>query len=120
MVIKKVLNKIRSWIKASTYYALWARMNRIERNLKAMQAIDMDWHQRGKIVLLVSVNGQDICKIIDVAKGLTIMEYKELSERLEREYGISPAFFDVAAGAKNMAREVFGYYEKRGDWRDRY
>lgn len=106
--IIRLLRKIKEWFKDRADYNISARISRLERNLKALQAIDMGWKERGKIIIIASVGGQDIIKIIDVEKEFTTMEYKALSERLEAEYGARATFFDVPNGGRQIAREIWG------------
>lgn len=83
---------------------LWKQVNNLKESsvthdqLKALQAIDFDWHDCGKIILMFHFDGKDIVKIIDVKRKTTIKEYQQLSGQLEREYGAAPKYFDGIDG----------------------
>ena len=104
----KVKKGIQLFFRGMTCIGLSTRMGYLERNLKALQAIDVGWKERGKIVIVAHVGNRDIIKIIDTKAELTLMEYKAISERLEAEYGARATFFDTVHGGRAMARDVFG------------
>lgn len=62
------------------------------------QAIDMDYHTRGKIVLATTINGRDYVKIIDIQREVTMMEYRELSKGLEEQYKARTKWVDSPMG----------------------
>ena len=109
----KVKKGIQLFFRGMTCIGLSARMSHLEQNLKALQAIDAGWKERGKIVIVAHVGDRDIIKIIDTKAELTLMEYKAMSERLEAEYGARATFFDTEHGGRAMAKDIFGGRSKR-------
>ena len=84
------------------------RMNKqwedIYRQLNALQAIDVsvDGYDRGKIILISTVGGQDIVKIIDIPRGMTMREQKDLVLDLQHRYGVRPEFVDGPPGCRQF------------------
>jgi len=70
----------------------------IRKELKGFQALDVNYHDYGHIILCLSVNNQDYCHIINIRRGQTLKEYKEMCAMIESRYGISPHFVDSPQG----------------------
>lgn len=62
--------------------------------LKALQAIDADWHDQGRIIIMFHLEDRDIVKIIEVKRKTSMQDYMRLSKQLEREYGVIPKYYD--------------------------
>ena len=112
-LLVKIKRGIQLFFRGMTCAGLSARMSYLERNIKALQAIDVGWKERGKIIIIAHVGDQDIIKIIDTKAELPLMGYKAMSERLEAEYGARVAFFDTVHGGRAMARDIFGERRSR-------
>lgn len=67
----------------------------IRDQIAALQAIDVDYHEeRGKLILIASVGGRDIVKILQIPRGHTVPEWKQMVCELEQRYGAQPRFVD--------------------------
>lgn len=66
--------------------------------LKALQAIDCNWRDQGKIIIMFHLGDKDIVKIIDVKRQTTMQDYRRLSRQLEGEYGVAPKYVDSPMG----------------------
>ncbi len=62
--------------------------------LKSLQAIDADWHGRGRIIIMFHLEDRDIVKIIEVKRKTSMQDYIRLSKQLEQEYGVIPKYYD--------------------------
>lgn len=74
------------------------RINKIAAvpdQLKALQAVDLGWRERGKIIVAAAVNGRDVVKIIDVPAHWHPVQYREMVADLERRYGAVVARVDA-------------------------
>jgi len=81
----------------------------LRNQLNALQAIDESYHTPGKIIILASVNGQDIVKIIDIQRKITTDEYMNTVAKLEETYGAKPQYVDT----RMPSRDWFHDYNKR-------
>ncbi len=99
------------------FKALWDQVNYMKANtvshdqLKALQGIDQNWHDQGKIILMFHLKEKDIVKIIDVKSKTTMKDYIELSKSLEAKYGVGPKYYD---GASMSRKGFFDTYWKGG------
>ena len=101
----KLLKWLKRWIVMNPA-ELIVRMNRLERGMKALQALDVGWKERSKIVIIASIGGKDIVKIIDINRDISLSEYIKLSKELEEKFSIRTTFVDLPSGANSM-RELF-------------
>lgn len=62
--------------------------------LKALQAIDADWHDMGKIIIMFHIGDKDVVKIVDVMRKTSMQDYIRLSKQLEVEFGVVPKYYD--------------------------
>lgn len=76
--------------------------------LKALQMIDEDWYDHGKIILAFHFKGSDRIKIIDVKRKTTMVEYMDLVKQLEMTYGIPPKYVDT----RTLSRDWFRTYKE--------
>lgn len=66
----------------------------IRDHVAALQALDVNFQDAGKIVLIARVHGRDIVKIVDVPKNRTLQEWKEMVRDLECRYAAPPLVID--------------------------
>lgn len=66
--------------------------------LKALQAIDCNWHDSGRIVIMFHLDGKDIVHVVEVKRKTTTKDYIRLSKQLEAEYGVPAKYFDNPMG----------------------
>lgn len=66
--------------------------------VKALQAVDVNFHDTGKIVVIARVGSQDVVKIVDIPKQTTMVDYKRMVAQIEQLYGARPAFVDMPHG----------------------
>lgn len=71
----------------------WEKLN---DRITALQAIDttLDGRERGKIIIIATVAGQDIIKIIDIPRGASIDEHKRMMAEIKERYGARVEFID--------------------------
>lgn len=62
--------------------------------LKSLQALDADWHDQGKIVIMFHLQEGDRVKIIEVKRKTSMQDYIRLSKQLEADFGIAPKYYD--------------------------
>lgn len=67
---------------------------RFERQLKALQALDVGFRERGKIIIIARICGQDIVRIVDIKPEMPIEHYKELVHYIKDQYGASLRWVD--------------------------
>jgi hypothetical protein len=62
----------------------------VRRQLTALQALDVRFHETGKIVLIarLGAEGQGVVKSIDIPDCANIAEYCRLLAQLEKNYGL--------------------------------
>lgn len=70
----------------------------LRAQLTALQAMDIGFHERGKVIVLASINGKDRVKIIETKMEMSPLEYKQLAETIKRDYGAQPRFVDAPVG----------------------
>ena len=66
--------------------------------LKALQAIDCNWQDRGRIIIMFHLDGKDIVHVIEVERKTTMQDYIYLSKQLEREYVTPVKYVDSSMG----------------------
>lgn len=78
--------------------------------ITALQAIDtaLDGRDRGKIIIIATVRGQDIIKILDIPRGTSIDEHRRMIKEIEERYGARPEFLDAPAGERTFMAEYLG------------
>lgn len=79
-------------------------VGKLRQQLSAVQAIDVDLHGGGKAIILTRVNGNDRCKIVEIAADFTVEQYRHLVQQLESTYGASPVWLDAPV---SVPREFF-------------
>lgn len=84
--------------------AALAMVRELRRQMSAALAIDVGLKESGKIIILSRVNGQDRVKILDTKPRMTIPEYRQLVESLEKEYGAQTVWVDGPAGSDVLIR----------------
>ena len=62
--------------------------------LKSLQAIDADWHDQGRIIIMFHLDRGDVVKIVDVKRKTSMQDYIRLSKQLEVEFGVTPKYYD--------------------------
>ncbi len=62
--------------------------------LKALQAIDCNWHDAGRIIIMFHLDGKDIVHIVEVKRKTTMKDYQQLSRSLEAQYGVPAKYLD--------------------------
>jgi nitrate reductase NapAB chaperone NapD len=96
--VDKVIHQLR--LRADNAVSSMNRQNRehweqIRDQVTALQAIDVEYHEeRGKLILVASVGGKDIVKIIQIRRGHSILEWKQMVDEIEQRYGARPRFVD--------------------------
>lgn len=67
-------------------------------HLKALQAIDVGLYKdAGKVIVIASVGGRDVVKVIDVKPGWSMTEYRDLVREVEARFGVGPRWADAGA-----------------------
>lgn len=66
----------------------------LRRQLASLQALDIGYHEKGKIIVLANINGKDRVKVIETRLTMTIDEYKDLAESVKDQYGAQVAYVD--------------------------
>lgn len=66
--------------------------------LSAIQAIDFDPYDLGKIIIMARVNGQDIIRFIDIPREYNMIQYRDVTTAIEKQYGARAKFFDGPRG----------------------
>ena len=79
-------------------------VKRLKSQLSALQAIDLDLHHYGHVVIITRVEGSDRVKIIDVVPELTLEQYRLLVRDVEDRYGARLSHVD---GPHTIPREIF-------------
>lgn len=74
------------------------------RQLSALQALDVDLHGGGKVILLTRVQERDRIKIIDIAPKMTVQQYQQFVEEIKERYGARLHWVDTPI---TVPREVF-------------
>ena len=71
---------------------------RILKNVQAVQAIDMDFYETGKLILLQRVGKEDRVTIINIPPQTTVKEYRDQVESFERMYKAELKYLDAPKG----------------------
>ncbi len=74
------------------------RFGEIQEHLKALQAIDVDYKDSGKLIIIAHVQGRDVVKILDIPNGYSLQEWKRLIAETESLYGIPLRRVDAPRG----------------------
>lgn len=68
--------------------------------LKALQAIDCNWNDMGRIIIMFHLDGKDIVHVVEVKRKTTMKDYILLSKRLEEEFGAPAKYMDSPMGTR--------------------
>lgn len=81
-----------------------ADVGKLRQQFSAAQALDVDLHGGGKAIILTRVNGNDRCKIVEIAPDFSVEQYRHLVQQLESTYGAPPQWIDAPI---SVPRELF-------------
>jgi len=125
MMFKKIIDLLRWWYHAKRrltalaiivqeteqrFKDVWEQVERLRSDsvshdqIKALQLIDENWHDQGKIILAFHTEQGDRIKIIDVKRKTTMKEYIQLVKGMEAEYGVQPKYADSAMPPRDWFR----------------
>lgn len=95
----------------------WQMFN---ERITALQAIDtsVDGRERGKIIIIATVAGQDIIKIIDIPRGASLGEHARMLGEIKERYGARVEFVDGPPGVRQVL-DYDGRATRRAAARDR-
>lgn len=74
------------------------------RQLSALQALDVDLHEGGKVILLTRVEGRDRVKIMSMPADMTLEGYQKFVDGIQAEYGAPLRWMDLP---RNLDRQIF-------------
>lgn len=72
--------------------------------LAAIQAIDFDPYDLGKIIIMMRVNGQDMIRFIDIPRETNLQQYRAIIQSIEAQYGAKPKFYDAGISFEQILR----------------
>lgn len=82
----------------------WDMLN---AKITALQAIDVSMKdEAGKLIIMASVKGQDIVKIMDIPRSFSLEDHRRLIQEMEGRYGARQSFVDAPTSAKRMLDEM--------------
>jgi len=108
-LLKDELNAVRTEVTRAVTAVADRRLTEVTRQLQAIQAIDADFHDTGKVIVICRVGGTDYVKVIDCKREWRLNEYRDLVRWVEGTYGARPRFYDVPRGLGDP-REAFGQW----------
>lgn len=76
------------------------KLEALHDQVKAIQALDIGYQERGKIVVCAHVGNQDIVKIIDMPASMSHHKWRQMVEHIEIAYGAKAAFVDAPRGVR--------------------
>jgi len=103
-------DKIKKWLREFVLTLITDRIEEVKRSavrassdlvlsqLAALQAIDVNFGNNGKVIILAHVDGRDMVKIIETLPRMTHREYTELVKEIEMRYGARLRFQDLPMG----------------------
>ena len=83
------------------------RLATLEDKMSALQAVDVDFHGYGNIVIIARIGKQDIVKIIPVKKAMKMKDYIYLAKSLETRYGAEPEYWDAPDGMGKYIKDLW-------------
>ncbi len=81
-----------------TQAAIGAGLENIRKQVASLAAVDIDFHQTGKIILVARIGEKHIVKIIDIREKVDLREYKRIVEELQECYGVRDIRVDGPPG----------------------
>lgn len=66
--------------------------------LAALQALDVDFHATGKLIICAQIGGRDLVKIIAIPRRATLAEHREMVQTIESRYGARLGYVDAPSG----------------------
>lgn len=71
------------------------KFDALREQISALQAIDVDYHESGQIIVLANVSGRAVVKTVKIPKNMPLPEMKQLVDDIERRYGAPPLHVDT-------------------------
>lgn len=94
-LLKEEIARIREDAMTAARSASAVSVKKLTEQLQAIQAIDVDFRDTGKVIVICRIGETDYVKIIDCKPHWRMHEYRNLVRSVEHLYGARPAYFDV-------------------------
>lgn len=92
------LDEVATQASTAASYSANREVEKLRRQLAALQAIDLCFQESGKIIIVARAGKRDIVKVIDIAPRMPMDQYRSLSQEIEARYGISKRHIDGPLG----------------------
>ncbi len=102
---RNLSNACQSYVSRATT-GLHAEARRLAQGVRsevaALQALDVDFHKRGKVIIVARIGGRDIVKVIDVCPEWKVGDYRKLVLHVEQVFGAQLRWLDAPGGCPSQ------------------